>query len=39
MIGAAGRLFFAFRLLNGKQNKKFSLRTLRFYGEQLSFFF
>jgi hypothetical protein len=29
MMLAGGRLFFAFRPLNGKQNKKVSLRTLR----------
>ena len=34
MILAGGRLFFAFRHLNGKQNKKFSLRSLRLCGEK-----
>jgi hypothetical protein len=33
MILAGGRLFFAFRPLNGKQNKKLSLRSLRLCGE------
>jgi hypothetical protein len=33
---AEGRLFFAFRSLNGKQNKKSSLRPLRLRGEQFS---
>jgi hypothetical protein len=31
---AETRLFFAFRPLNGKQNKKPSLRPLRLCGEQ-----
>ena len=31
---AIGRLFFAFRPLNGKQKEKMSLRALRLCGEQ-----
>jgi hypothetical protein len=34
MEHAGGRLSFAFRPLNGKQNKKVSLRTLRLCGEK-----
>ena len=34
MKHAGGRLFFAFRPLNGKQNKKLALRSLRLCGEQ-----
>ena len=32
---AGNRLFFAFRPLNGKQNKKLSLRSLRLCGEHM----